>query len=108
MKAFIEEIKANWTLCKRAVASGAADAPCTLTKEVPRVKHIIKSKEYDGKWDTIVIDNFLWHMERYFPTLSLEDKVQVNTGFIYFIDIAMVWWHKKCAEIEKSTFTIDS
>ena len=90
MKASVEESKADWALCKRAVASGVIDTPHHQARETPRVKDIPKPKEYDDKRDAIVIDNFLWHMERYFAALDLEDQVKVNTASLYFTDMAMV------------------
>ena len=47
-------------------------------------------------------------MKRYFAVLNLDEKAKVNTAFLYFFDIAMVWWCRKCAEMEKDTLTIDS
>lgn len=73
IKASVEEMKADWTLSKRAAARGVVDAFHTPTREMPWVKDVPEPKEYDGKRDTTVID-FLWHMERYFAALNLEDK----------------------------------
>lgn len=75
--ASIRQRFANWTLCKRVVANGI-DTLHHQVRETPRVKDMPKPKEYDGKRDATMIDNFLWHMERYFVALNLEDKVKVK------------------------------
>ncbi|KAL5749423.1 hypothetical protein ACOSP7_024026 [Xanthoceras sorbifolium] len=61
---FLEDMRGDWALCKRAVSGGAFQgAP---KKEIP------KPKEFDGKRDAKEVDNFIWHMERYFEAEGLQ------------------------------------
>ncbi|KAA8542748.1 hypothetical protein F0562_023900 [Nyssa sinensis] len=40
----------------------------------PRKKKVPKPKEYDGSRDARHVDNFFWHMERYFDDLNILDE----------------------------------
>ncbi|KAL5809703.1 hypothetical protein ACOSQ3_030394 [Xanthoceras sorbifolium] len=80
----LKDMRKNWALCKRAISSGAFQgAP---KKEIP------KPKEFDGKRDAKEVDNFIWHMERYFEAVRItDDKEQIQTATLYLADTATLW-----------------
>ncbi|KAL5801681.1 hypothetical protein ACOSQ3_033313 [Xanthoceras sorbifolium] len=80
----LEDMRDDWALCKRAVSGGAFQgAP---KKEIP------KPKEFDGKRDAKEVDNFIWHMERYFEAVRItDDQEQIRTATLYLADTATLW-----------------
>ena len=55
------------------------------------------------------LDNFLWHMERYFEAIVLTDEAtKVHTATLYLIDNATLWCRRRFADLEKGTCTIDT
>ena len=51
--------------------------------EVPR------PQGFSGKRDAKELDNFLWHMERYFEAIALTDEAaKVRTATLYLTDTA--------------------
>ncbi|KAK3010939.1 hypothetical protein RJ639_011835 [Escallonia herrerae] len=63
----VEEIRQDAAMCKRAIAGGAVVTPS------PRVD-TPKPKEFGGKRDAKELDNYIWHMERYFEGASITDE----------------------------------
>ncbi|XP_043717547.1 uncharacterized protein LOC122665462 [Telopea speciosissima] len=103
MDARIDEVQADWAMCRRAAAGGA-----TTSREVPRVE-VPKPKPFDGKRDAREVDNFVWHMERYFEAMALEEEAtKVRTATLYLTDTATLWWRRRHADIERGTCTIDT
>ncbi|KAK3036807.1 hypothetical protein RJ639_030499 [Escallonia herrerae] len=102
VKVGVEETRQETTMCKRAIAGGA------VVTHSPRVD-APKLKEFGGKRDAKELDNFIWHMERYFEGASITDeKAKVRTATLYLTDTATLWWHRKHNDIEKGLFTIDT
>ncbi|GMP48983.1 hypothetical protein CsSME_00016138 [Camellia sinensis var. sinensis] len=92
-------------MCKQAVASGSVAINMGFT---PRLE-APKPKEIDGKRDAKELDNYIWHLERYFEALNLNDEMaKVRTTSLYLTKLAGIWWRHKHAEIEKGTCTITS
>ncbi|RVW37374.1 hypothetical protein CK203_087731 [Vitis vinifera] len=55
------------------------------------------------------LDNFLWHMERYFEAIALMDEAtKVRTATLYLTNNATLWWRRRFADIERGTCTIDT
>lgn len=47
-------------------------------------------------------------MEHYFKGFNIEEKmIKVNTNSLYMTDGIMLWWRRRCTEIEKGLCTID-
>ena len=62
---------------------------------------------FSGKRDAKELDNFLWHMERYFEAIALIDEVaKVRTVTFYLIDTTTLWWRRRFADMEKEICTI--
>ena len=78
------------------------------THEAPRVE-VPKPHTFSGKRDAKELDNFLWHMERYFEAITLTDEAtKVRTATLYLIDNATLWWHQRFVDIEKGRCTINT
>ncbi|CAL5345953.1 unnamed protein product [Camellia sinensis] len=55
------------------------------------------------------MDDYLWHLERYFEALNLNDELaKVRTASLYLTKLAGVWWRRKHAEMERGICTISS
>ena len=58
-----------------------------------------KPKEFKGTRSAKDVDNFLWGMEQYFWVMGIvEDATKVSTASMYLVDIALLWWRRKCNE----------
>ncbi|RVX18884.1 hypothetical protein CK203_006867 [Vitis vinifera] len=68
MDARDEEIRQELAIYKTAVS-----ARVMATHEAPRVE-VPKPHTFSGKRDAKELDNFLWHMERYFEAIALTDE----------------------------------
>lgn len=80
-KKSLEETREDWALCKRAATSGTATTQQIVS--TPRVD-VPKPKEFSGRRDAKELDNYMWHMERYFEALDFQDEKQkVNTATLY-------------------------
>ncbi|KAK3012628.1 hypothetical protein RJ639_009898 [Escallonia herrerae] len=102
VKVGVEETRQETAICKRAIAGGAIITPS------PRVD-VPKPKEFGGKRDAKELDNFIWHMERYFEGASIMDKkAKVRTATLYLTDTATLWWRRKHNDIEKGLCAIDT
>ena len=78
------------------------------THEAPRVE-VPKPHSFSGNRDAKELDNYLWHMERYFEAIGLNDEeTKVRTATFYLLDNATLWWRRKFVEMERGTCTIDT
>ena len=56
------------------------------TQEASRVE-VPKPQGFSGKWDAKELDNFLWHVERYFEAIALTDETaKVRIATLYLTD----------------------
>ena len=93
---------------KEAIYKTALSARVMATHEAPRVE-VPKPHTFNGQRDAKELDNFLWHMERYFEAIALTNEAtKVRTATLYLTDNATLWWHRRFMEIEKGTCTIDT
>ena len=61
------------------------------TQEASRVE-VPKPHRFSGNWDGKELDNFLWHMERYFEAIALTDEAtKVRTTTLYLTDTVTLW-----------------
>ncbi|KAK2999667.1 LOW QUALITY PROTEIN: hypothetical protein RJ639_024572, partial [Escallonia herrerae] len=100
VKVSVEETRQETAMCKRAIVGGA------VVTHSPRVD-APKPKDFGGKRDAKELDNFIWHMERYFEGASITDE-RLRTATLYLTDTATLWWRKKHNDIEKGLCTIDT
>ena len=91
-----------------AIYKTTLSAPVMATHEAPRVE-VPKPHTFTGKRDAKELDNYLWHMERYFEAIALIDEaIKVRTVTLYLIDNATLWWRRRFMEIENGKCTIDT
>ena len=68
-----------------------------------------KPQGFSGKRDAEELDNFLWHMERYFKAITLTvEAVEVRIATLYLTDTAILWWRQRFADMEKGLCTIET
>ena len=78
------------------------------TQEASRVE-MPKPQGFSGKRDSKELDNFLWHMERYFKAITLTNEVaKVRTATLYLTDTTTLWWSWRLAGMEKGICTIET
>ena len=91
-----------------AIYKTTLSARVMATHEAPRVE-VLKPHTFSGNRDAKELDNFSWHMERYFEAIALTDEAtKVRTATLYLTDNATLWWRRRFLEIEKGTCTIDT
>ncbi|RVX06627.1 hypothetical protein CK203_029525 [Vitis vinifera] len=90
-----------------AIYKAAVSARVMATQEASRVE-VPKPHRFSGKRDAKELDNFLWHMERYFEAIALTDEAtKVRTATLYLTDTATLWWRRRFADMEKGICTIE-
>ncbi|RVW78553.1 hypothetical protein CK203_049785 [Vitis vinifera] len=90
-----------------AIYKAAVLARVMATQEASRVE-VPKPHRFSGKRDAKELDNFLWHMERYFEAIALIDEAtKVRTVTLYLTDTATPWWHRRFVDMEKDICTIE-
>ena len=103
MDAQDQEVRQELTIYKTVVS-----ARVMATHEAPSVE-VPKPHTFSGKRDAKELDNFLWHMERYFEAIALTDEAaKVRTATIYLTNTVTLWWRRRFADLEKGTCTIDT
>ncbi|RVW20113.1 hypothetical protein CK203_115705 [Vitis vinifera] len=91
-----------------AIYKAAVSAQVMATQEASRVE-VPKPQGFSGKRDAKELDNFLWHMERYFEAIALTDEAaKVRTATLYLTDTTTLWWRRRFADMEKDIFTIET
>ena len=91
-----------------AIYKVAVSAQVMATQEASRVE-VLKPQWFSGKRDAKELDNFLWHMERYFEVITLTDEeTKVRTATLYLTDTTTLWWYWRFADMEKDICTIET
>ncbi|KAJ9705479.1 hypothetical protein PVL29_003496 [Vitis rotundifolia] len=103
MEARDQEIRQELVIYKAAVSAQVMATQGASRVEVP------KPQGFSGKRDAKELDNFLWHMERYFEAIALIDEAaKVRTATLYLTDTATLWWRRRFADMEKGICTIET
>ena len=75
-------------------------------QEASRVE-VSKPQGFSGEWDAKELDNFLWHIERYFEAItSIDEVAKVKTTTLYLTDTTTLWWCQRFVDMEKGICTI--
>ncbi|WKA00569.1 hypothetical protein VitviT2T_018910 [Vitis vinifera] len=91
-----------------AIYKAAVSARVIATQEASKVE-VPKPHRFSGNQDAKELDNFLWHMERYFEAIALTDEAaKVRTATLYLTDTATLWWHRRFADMEKGICIIET
>ncbi|XP_070045983.1 uncharacterized protein [Nicotiana tomentosiformis] len=57
--------------------------------------------------DAQEVETFLWDLENYFKHGKVrEDEAMINTAVLYLSEVAMLWWRRKMADVDKGLCTI--
>lgn len=93
----VRVVQEDLAICKRALANSstpAASSPMRL--DVP------KPRTFGGSRNAKEVDNFLWMLEQYFAAANIrDDEAKVRCAPTYLDDTAMLWWRRKCRDIER-------
>ncbi|RVW89090.1 hypothetical protein CK203_040289 [Vitis vinifera] len=91
-----------------AIYKAAVSARVMATQEASRVE-VPKPHRFSGNRDAKELDNFLWHMERYFEAITLTDEAaKVRTATLYLTDTTTLWWRRRFVDMEKGICTIET
>ena len=53
------------------------------------------------------IDNFIWGLKAYCEAIGIkEDTQKVSNGSLFLKDIALVWWHRRCDDVNRGSTPI--
>lgn len=100
----LETMNAEIKELRKAIQQGRLVAPAE-----EREDKIVAPKPptFKGARDAQEVENFLWHVEKYFKynKVSSEDA-KIDTAVLHLDEMALLWWRRKDAEIEKGLCTI--
>ena len=86
MEARDQEVRQEVVIYKTAIS-----ARVMATHEAPRVE-VLKPHTFSGKRNAKDLENFLWHMERYFEAIALTyEATKVHTATFFLIGNATLW-----------------
>ncbi|KAJ9690623.1 hypothetical protein PVL29_013000 [Vitis rotundifolia] len=103
MEARDQEIRQELAIYKAVMSAQVMATQGASRVEVP------KPQGFSGKRDAKELDNFLWHMERYFEAIALIDEAaKVRTATLYLTDTTTLWWRWRFADMEKGICTIET
>ncbi|PKI50098.1 hypothetical protein CRG98_029494, partial [Punica granatum] len=99
MRAEIDELRAELVQVRRTRVNEGGMGQFSARLDVPR------PKEFKGTRVAKDVDNFIWSMETYFRSTGVEDDV-VRVGMVskYLVDVALLWWHRRCNDQSGNTF----
>ncbi|XP_070032870.1 uncharacterized protein [Nicotiana tomentosiformis] len=101
MKAKIESLKEHPDAC---VTEADNNVVVMREAKIEAPKPLV----FKGVRDAQEVENFLWHLENYFRHVKVrDDEVKINTVVLYLTKIAVLWWHRKCADMEKGLCKIE-
>ncbi|KAL4383420.1 hypothetical protein GQ457_15G020230 [Hibiscus cannabinus] len=95
------KLEVELAVCKAAIVSRGGTEKPRKRGDVPR------PKEFSGDRNAQVVENFLWGMEKYFRSMSIEDDSdKVNTATDYLTDAALIWWRRRCDDEKRGSTKI--
>jgi len=88
-----------------AVANMGVSGPSQVSP-TPK-ENTLQTPTYNGTRKVREIDNFFWKLEAYFGAVGITDEVQkVNTASFSLKDIALVWWRRRCDDVNRGSTPI--
>jgi hypothetical protein len=91
-----QELERRVEQCEAITAQGGRLVQPAGRMEAP------KPKAYDGSRSARDIDNFIYHMERYFDaTFMLDDGSKLRTIPLFLGDVATLWWRRICEDVAR-------
>ena len=86
-----------------ANASNGVSGQVSTTPKV----NALQTPTYNGARNAREIDNFFWKFEAYFGAVGIVDEAQkVNLASFSLKDIALVWWRRRCDDVNRGSTPI--
>ncbi|XP_047335495.1 uncharacterized protein LOC124939022 [Impatiens glandulifera] len=74
-----------------------------LRGAAPHRIDVPKPTSFKGSRSAMEVDDFLWNMERYFKASNiLEDHIKLQTAPFFLVNMALLWWRRREADIERA------
>lgn len=102
----MEAMSAELKMLREAMQQGRLANPvmgreCLI--EVP------KPPTFAGARDAQEVENFLWHLEKYFRANNVDsDDMKIDATTLYLDDMALLWWRRIDADIASRQCTIET
>ncbi|GMI86927.1 hypothetical protein HRI_002362000 [Hibiscus trionum] len=103
LKREVELHKTELLVCKATFGNSVATA-------VPKaLGDILKPKKFKGTRFAQDVENFLWGMDQYFKAICIEeDAKKVSITSFYLTEIALIWWRKRCNDVQRGNAAIET
>ncbi|XP_070007755.1 uncharacterized protein [Nicotiana sylvestris] len=102
MKAKIESLDEH---VNAGVTEVANNVVVTMEAKIEAPKPLV----FKGVCNAQEVENFLWNLENYFRHGKVrDDEAKINTAVLYLSEIAMLWWRRKMADMDKGLCTIST
>jgi len=104
-KARVEALETQLKICMAAVAN-ASNGGSGQVSTTPKV-NALQTRTYNGARNAREIDNFFWKFEAYFGAEGITKETQkVNLASFSLKDIALVWWRRRCDDVNRGSTPI--
>jgi len=104
-KARVEALETQLKACMAAVANTSNGGLGKLST-TPKV-NALQTPTYSGVKNTREMENFFWKFEAYFGAVGIVDEAQkVKHASFSLKDIALVWWHRRCDDVNRGSTPI--
>ncbi|KAK3033801.1 hypothetical protein RJ639_034372 [Escallonia herrerae] len=86
----VAELQEELAACKRELTRATRQG-CIAVQL--RIKKMPEPKSYDRTGEARQMDDFFWHLERYFEALDIDyEEEKVQTAIMYLTDTTALWW----------------
>jgi len=104
-KARVEALETQLKVCMTAVAN-ASNGWSSQVSTTPKV-NVLQTPTHNGARNAREIGNFFWKFEACFGDIGIADEAQkVNHASFSRKDIAPVWWHRRCDDVNQGSTPI--
>ncbi|KAK3032218.1 hypothetical protein RJ639_036148 [Escallonia herrerae] len=93
LKGQVMELQEELVSCKKELTRATRHG-CIAVQ--PRQKKMPKPRSYNRTREAWHVDNFFWHLERYFEALDIDnEEKKVHMAVMYLTDTAASWWRHR-------------
>ncbi|KAK3005405.1 hypothetical protein RJ639_016938 [Escallonia herrerae] len=93
LKGQVMELQEELGACKNKLTRATRQGSIAMQ---PRRKKMLEQRSYNGVRDARQVDNFFWHLDRYFEALDIDDEEEkVQTTVMYLTDTIALWWRRR-------------
>ncbi|GMJ01678.1 hypothetical protein HRI_003837000 [Hibiscus trionum] len=104
IKKEVEELKAK--------SSESKDVDLKKEVELLRTELLVLKAAFGSNVATTTskdVENFLWGMDQYFKAMGIEeDTKKVILAGVYLNEIALMWWRRRCSDVNRGKATIET